>query len=89
MPSTMKNAPPTTEYRKVPSAPSAWFFPTLVAVAFATGGYFGYKFPRDLELESTAPIELHYEVTLEAARLLALKGVTGCAKVEENTDANN
>lgn len=52
----MKSAPPTTEYRKVPSAPSAWFFPSLVAVAFAAGGCFGYTWPRDVELESIAPI---------------------------------
>lgn len=70
--------PPTTECRKVPSASSAWFFPTLVAVAFATGGYFGYKFPRDVELESTAPVELRYEITPEAAKSLMLRGVKGC-----------
>lgn len=81
--------PPTTEYRKVPSAPSAWFFPTLMAVAFAAGGCFGYTWPRDVELESTAPVELHYQITTEAARLLVFKGVTGCAKTEGVNDAIN
>lgn len=70
--------PPTTEYRKLPSMPSAWFFPTLVAVAFSTGAYFGYKFPRDVELESTAPVELHFEISPEVEKSLILRGVKGC-----------
>jgi predicted negative regulator of RcsB-dependent stress response len=47
-------------------------------IMLASGFYFGYKFPREVELESTAPVEFHYEVTPEAARLLALKYVEGC-----------
>lgn len=39
--------------------------------------YLGYLFPRDVELESTAPVEIHYEVTPEAARYLVLKAVKG------------
>lgn len=39
--------------------------------------YLGYQWPRDLELESTAPVEIHYEVTPEAARYLVLKAVKG------------
>lgn len=40
--------------------------------------WLGYKQPRDLELQSAAPVDFHYEVTPEAARLLVLKGVEGC-----------
>lgn len=50
------------------------FCAAIVSTAF----WFGYKYPRDLELQSTAPVEFHYEVTPEAARLLVLKGVEGC-----------
>jgi hypothetical protein len=38
----------------------------------------GYNYPRDVELESTAPVEFHYEVTPEVARLLVLRDVKGC-----------
>lgn len=40
--------------------------------------WIGYNYPRDVEIESTAPVQFHYEVTPEAARLLVLKGVEGC-----------
>lgn len=43
--------------------------PAALFLAFSAG----YKYPRDLEIESTKPIELHYEITPEAARLLVLK----------------
>lgn len=49
-----------------------------VVVMLMAAFWLGYKFPRDVELESTAPVEFHYEVTPEAARLLILKGVEGC-----------
>ena len=47
----------------------------LIAIASAAifGFTMGYKYPRDVELESTKPIVLHYEITPEAARLLVLK----------------
>lgn len=38
----------------------------------------GYNYPRDVEIESTKPIEFRYEVSPEAAKLLVLKGVEGC-----------
>lgn len=46
---------------------SVWI--PLLVVAFVAG----YKWPRDLEVESTKPIELHYEITPEAAHLLVFK----------------
>lgn len=33
----------------------------------------GYFYPRDLELESTRPIVLSYEITPDAARILVFK----------------
>lgn len=50
----------------------------LICVAFFTGGYFGYKFPRDVEIESTKPVVFKYEITKDAAMLLVRKGVEGC-----------
>ena len=47
----------------------------LVLMGF--GFWLGYSYPRDVELESTAPVEIHYEVTPEAARYLVLKAVKG------------
>lgn len=49
----------------------------MLVSALPLGFYAGYKYPRDLELESTAPVEIHYEVTPEAARYLILKAVKG------------
>lgn len=42
------------------------------------GGYYGYKFPRDVEIASTAPVVITYEVPPDAVRSLVLKGVKGC-----------
>lgn len=39
--------------------------------------WIGYNYPRDVELESTAPVQITYEVTPEAARYLVLKAVKG------------
>ncbi|MNR19227.1 hypothetical protein D3C85_1360060 [compost metagenome] len=38
----------------------------------------GCQWPRDLELESTKPIEFRYEVTPEAAKYLVQKAFAGC-----------
>lgn len=44
------------------------------AVAFA----FGYYFPRDVELQSMAPVEFRYEVTPESAKYLLLRDGPKC-----------
>jgi hypothetical protein len=44
------------------------------AVAFALG----YYFPRDLELQSLAPVEFRYEVTPESAKYLLLRDAPKC-----------
>lgn len=41
----------------------------LIIMSFAAG----YFYPRDLEIESTRPIILSYEITPEAARILVFK----------------
>lgn len=51
----------------------------LLCLATYTVGFLsGFDWPRDDELESTAPVQFRYEVTPDAARLLTLKGVEGC-----------
>ncbi len=50
----------------------------LFLATYTVGFLSGLDWPRDVEIESTEPVELHYEVTPEAARLLTLKGVEGC-----------
>lgn len=55
-----------------------WMFVSLLAV----GIYIGYQWPRDLELDSTKPIEISYEITPEAARLLVVRAVSGFPKCE-------
>ena len=50
----------------------------ILTVVWAIASFsMGYNYPRDVELESTAPVELHYEVAPEAARYLVLKAVKG------------
>lgn len=51
----------------------AWMFSSV----FAVGLTLGYQWPRDLELASTAPVEISYEITPEAARLLVVRSVSG------------
>lgn len=51
---------------------------SFIAACVLSAFYIGYQYPRDVEIESTAPVQLRYEVTPEAARLLVLKGVEGC-----------
>jgi len=51
--------------------------PVFWGICILIGYWFGYHAPRDVELESTAPVEIHYEVTPEAARYLVLKAVKG------------
>jgi len=70
--------PPTTEWRRAPGGSYNWLWPLVALWVAGLGFYTGYKFPRDVELESTAPVEFHYEVTPEAARLLVLRDVKGC-----------
>jgi hypothetical protein len=57
----------------------AWtgFGPFAMVFMWAFGFVCGYHWPRDVEIESTKPIELHYEITEEAARLLIFKGAEG------------
>jgi Ni,Fe-hydrogenase I cytochrome b subunit len=49
-----------------------------LSVLIAAGFYAGYQFPRDVELETTKPIEFRYEVTPEAAKYLVQKAFAGC-----------
>lgn len=42
------------------------------------GFWIGYDYPRDVEIESTKPIEFRYEVTPEAAKYLVQKAFSGC-----------
>jgi hypothetical protein len=53
----------------------------LVSV-LAVGIYLGYQWPRDLELESTRPVEISYEITPEAARQLVARTISGFPKCE-------
>jgi hypothetical protein len=46
---------------------------TIAAWALLAGFLIGYNCPRDLEIESTKPIVLSYEITPEAARVLVFK----------------
>jgi len=55
-----------------------WVF--LVVVWFGFGLYFGYHWPRDVELESTKPVVLHFEVTPEAEKALILRSVDSFPK---------
>lgn len=50
----------------------------LIAFFSVFSFWIGYNYPRDVEIESMAPVQFRYEVTPEAARLLTLKGVEGC-----------
>lgn len=50
----------------------------LFLATYTVGFLSGLDWPRDVEIESTAPVQFRYEVTPEAARLLTLKGVEGC-----------
>lgn len=56
---------PTTEPKK-PRGSRSWSL--LIVLWSCAAFYIGYQFPRDLELESTKPIALHYEITPEALR---------------------
>jgi hypothetical protein len=42
----------------------------------------GYHWPRDVELESTAPVVFTFEVTPEAARYLVPKAIEGLDRSE-------
>ena len=59
---------------------AGWSF--LVAAFAGFGFFFGYHWPRDVELESTKPIALHFEVTPEAEKTLILRAVEGFPKCE-------
>lgn len=66
---------PTTEPVKAKGSKS-W---TLLIVIWACAGFFiGYKYPRDVELESTSPVEFNYQVTEDAARFLLLRDRPKC-----------
>lgn len=51
----------------------------LLCLATYTVGFLsGVGWPRDVEVESTSPVQFRYEITPEAVRLLVLKGAEGC-----------
>lgn len=50
----------------------------MVIIWTAIGALLGYKYPRDVEIESTKPVEFRYEVTPEAAKYLVFKAFEGC-----------
>jgi hypothetical protein len=63
------------QLRKRSITVSELFFVTVFSV-FAF--WVGYNYPRDVEIESTKPIEFQYEVTPEAAKYLVQKAFAGC-----------
>lgn len=69
---------PTTEPVRTYKRFSDKGWVAIVVVWALAGAFIGYKYPRDVEIESTAPVQFRYEVTPEAARLLVLKGAEGC-----------
>lgn len=72
----MRSTPP--EYKQLEAAALVWLVGLGAIGAGLLGFWLGYAYPRDVEIESTAPVQFHYEVTPEAARLLVLKGAEGC-----------
>ncbi|SEQ27825.1 hypothetical protein SAMN03159444_01400 [Pseudomonas sp. NFACC02] len=50
----------------------------LVITVGAAGFGVGYSYPRDVELESMAPIAFHYEITSDAAKYLLLRDGPKC-----------
>ncbi|WP_062390746.1 hypothetical protein [Pseudomonas abietaniphila] len=51
----------------------------VITVLIAVAGFaLGYHFPRAVELESTAPIAFHYEITRDAAKYLLLRDGPKC-----------
>lgn len=68
---------PTTEPERPIKRFSDKGWIAMLIIWTALGAFLGYKYPRDLELESTKPVEIRYEVTPEAARYLILKAVNG------------
>lgn len=54
----------------------------LHGLIFGTVFLVGYHWPRDVELESTKAIALHFEVTPEAEKALILRAVDGFPKCE-------
>lgn len=70
---------PTTEPRAQRNRPSPFllgFGACLIGLAA------GYYCPRDLEIESTKPIVLTYEITKEGQKALLLRSVEGFPKCE-------
>lgn len=57
---------------------SKWFWPINIVCWAIMGFWVGYTYPRDLEIESTKPVEFKYEVTPEAAKYLIQKAFAGC-----------
>lgn len=58
--------------------PAAMF--SSIVLAFMIG----YNWPRDLELESTKPIQLNYEITKDAAVYLLLRDKGQCIPADDN-----
>lgn len=56
--------------------------PVFMIASFVVGAVAGYQFPRDLEIESTKPIVMTYEITPEAQKALLLRSVEGFPKCE-------
>lgn len=52
--------------------------PLFMVAAWIIGAMSGYKFPRDVELESLKPVEFRYEITADAAKYLLLKDGPKC-----------
>lgn len=55
-----------------------WFWPINIVCWAIMGFWVGYTYPRDVEIESTKPIEFRYEVTPEAAKYLVQKAFASC-----------
>lgn len=72
---------PTTEPARPQSKLSA-FWQLLSIAAMISAFSIGYHYPRDVEIESTKPVVLTYEITPEAQKALLLRSVEGFPKCE-------
>lgn len=61
-----------------PESKSYFGFIILISAVAFISVRVGYQWPRDVELESTKPVQFVYQVTPEAAKYLIQKAFDGC-----------
>jgi hypothetical protein len=59
-----------------------WYDPIAWGVCVCVGLYFGYKTPRDVEIESSKPVYFLLNADVQAAKLL----VDQCEPVKEDAE---